>query len=228
MQILARLALITLFFLLVSMAKVRAQESTGLFPFDGISVFGNFEVVLEAGEEETAKIYSSRVPEEDINIFVKKGILKIQMKTTKQFNNDQVKIVVTYKKLRRIRASAGAQIYSDEVITADYLYLKAASGGRVEMDLQVEDLEAHVKEGGTLELEGYAQSQRIGANTGGKFDGFHLEGERVYAKAGTGGTIIATATQSIDASANTGGRIEYRGNPKAKNTRNVFGEIRKI
>lgn len=228
LQILSRLALITLFFLLVSMAKVRAQESTGLFPFDGISVFGNFEVILEAGDEEKAVIYSSRVPEDDINLFVKKGTLKIQMKTTKQFNNEQVKVVVTYKKLRRVRASAGAQIFSNQIIAADYLYLKAASGGRVEMDLQVEDLEANVKEGGVLELEGYAKTQRLGASTGGQFDGYHLEGERVYARAGTGGTLIVTATQSIDASANTGGRIEYRGNPKAKNTRNVFGEIRKI
>lgn len=228
MQILARLALITLFFLLVSLAQTQAQESTGLFPFDGVSVFGNFEVILEQGDEEKATIHSYDIPEDHINIFVKRGTLKIQMKTSKQFKSEQVKVVVTYKKLRKIRASAGAEIYADQIIAADYLYLKAASGGKVEMDLQVEDLEAHVGEGGKLELEGYAKTQRIGAGTGGQFNGYHLEGERVYARAGTGGSITVTATESIDASANTGGKIEYRGNPKQKNTRNVFGEIRKI
>lgn len=228
MQILARLALITLFFLLISLAKAQAQESTGLFPFDGVSVFGNFEVVLEQGDEEKATVYSYDIPEDHINLFVKKGTLKIQMRTSKQFQDEQVKVVVTYKKLRRIRASAGAEVYSDQVISADYLYLKAASGGKVEMDLQVEDLEANAGEGGRLELEGYAKTQRVGASTGGHFNGYHLEGERVYAKAGTGGSIVVTATESIDASANTGGKIEYQGNPKQKNTRNVFGEIRKL
>ena len=114
------------------------------------------------------------------------------------------------------------------MIAADHIYVKAASGGRVELDLEVDALEANAAEGGVVELEGFAKTQRLGANTGGQFNGYHLEGERVYAKAGTGGSIVATATQSIDASANTGGKIEYRGNPKEKNTRTVFGEIRKI
>jgi len=227
-QLVSRLGLITLFLLLVSLAKTRAQSSTGLFPFDAISVFGNFEVILEAGEEETATIYAGNIPEDKINVFVKNGTLKIQMSTSKQFNNEEVKVVISYKMLRKVRATAGARIYARETIIGDQIYLKASSGGRIECDLQVEALEASVGEGGIIEVEGYAKSQRLGANTGGRFDGFRLEGERVYAKAGTGGSIVATATQSIDASANTGGKIEYRGNPKEKNTRTVFGEIRKM
>lgn len=227
-QLVSRLGLITLFLLLVSLAKTRAQSSTGLFPFDAISVFGNFEVILEAGEEEEATIYAGNVPEDKINVFVKNGTLKIQMSTSKQFNNEEVKVVISYKMLRKVRATAGARIYAREAIIGDQIYLKASSGGRIECDLQVEALEASVGEGGIIEVEGFAKSQRLGANTGGRFDGFRLEGERVYAKAGTGGSIVATATQSIDASANTGGKIEYRGNPKEKNTRTVFGEIRKM
>lgn len=227
-QLVSRLGLITLFLLLVSLAKTRAQSSTGLFPFDAISVFGNFEVILEAGEEETATIYAGNIPEDKINVFVKNGTLKIQMSTSKQFNNEEVKVVISYKMLRKVRATAGARIYAREAIIGDQIYLKASSGGRIECDLQVEALEASVGEGGVIEVEGFAKSQRLGANTGGRFDGFRLEGERVYAKAGTGGSIVATATQSIDASANTGGKIEYRGNPKEKNTRTVFGEIRKM
>lgn len=227
-QLVSRLALITLFLLLVSLVKTRAQSSTGLFPFDAVSVFGNFEVILEAGDEEKATIYAGNIPEDKVNVFVKNGTLKIQMSTSKQFNNEEVKVVISYKTLRKIRASAGARIYSREAIIGDNLLLKAASGGRIECDLQLEALEASVGEGGVIEVEGYAKAQRLGANTGGHFDGFRLEGERVYAKAGTGGSIVATATQSIDASANTGGKIEYRGNPKEKNTRTVFGEIRKM
>lgn len=227
-QMVSRLALITLFLLLVSLAKTRAQSSTGLFPFDAVSVFGNFEVILEAGEEEKATIYAGNVPEDKVNVFVKNGTLKIQMSTSKQFNNEEVKVVISYKTLRKVRATAGARIYSREAIIGDQLYMKAASGGRIECDIQVEALEASVGEGGVIEVEGFAKSQRLGANTGGRFDGFRLEGERVYAKAGTGGSIVATATQSIDASANTGGKIEYRGNPKEKNARTVFGEIRKM
>lgn len=228
MQIISRVVLITLFLLLVALAKMNAQSSRGLSPFDGISVFGNFEVVLEAGTEDKATVYAGDIDEDKINIFVKQGTLKIQMSTPNQLKHDQVKVVVTYQELRKIRAQAGARIYGKEIIQTDNIYIKAASGGRVELDLQVEALEADATEGGVVELGGFAKIQRLGANTGGQFDGYHLEGERVYAKAGTGGSIRANASESIDAAANTGGTIEYKGDPKEKNTRTVFGDIRKI
>ena len=64
-----------------------------------------------------------------------------------------------------------------------------------------------------------ANIQEAKAATGGTLSAYQLDSEKTIIKANTGGSAKVIALDSIDASANTGGSIAYKGNPKKVRTK---------
>ena len=75
-------------------------------------------------------------------------------------------------------------------------------------------LEVSVSEGGDLELEGETKWQEVKVATGGTLSAYRLKAQNSIVKANTGGSAKVVATESINARANTGGSITYKGDPK--------------
>ncbi|GJM32144.1 MAG: hypothetical protein DHS20C18_11450 [Saprospiraceae bacterium] len=216
-------------FLVAAILPSQAQDERKLAPFDAVSVTGNIEVILKKGTEEKAVIETWGIDEDDVNVFVKKDVLKLQLLKSIFDRDEKVTIRITYTNLRAIKANAGARLYSDEPITGDKLAVKATSGAVVDLDLDLNALDASVTEGGILKLAGSVNNQTVSAGTGGQYNGIDLECTRTYVRASTGGQATVVATESIDASANTGGSIEYRGNPDERSTKTLLaGEIRRL
>ena len=136
---------------------------------------------------------------------------------------------MTYTTLRGLKANAGAVVYSDEPLNGDKIDIKVTSGARVDMDIQVNALEANITEGGMLELAGTVESQNVIVGTGGQYHGLDLDCARTYVRASTGGQATVVAKESLDASANTGGTVEYSGDPDERYTKSLLaGEIRRL
>ncbi len=216
-------------FFLAAFQPASAQEERGLPDFDAVSVMGNIEVILEKGESEKAVIQTFDMPEDKLNIFVRNNTLKLQLINPSTYKGKGAKVYVTYKVLRGIKAHAGARITSEEAIQGDQLEVRGASGGQVFLQVMVNAVNASSAEGALVELEGKTESLEVTVSTGGQFEGDDLESKRAYVRANTGGTATVIATESLDASANTGGQIDYSGDPAEKQTRTLLsGEIRKI
>ena len=227
--LLYRFVLIALFFLFVLLTKTSAQVNYSLEPFDGISVTGNIEVLLQQGDSPQAELEADGIPEDKVTVRVDRGVLKLRVLDGFFYKHEEVKVVVTYTKLNAVKAYAGAFIESDGRIEAEKFVARAASGARVELELQVESIKANASEGGRLILEGETDMQDVVASTGGQYDGLDLECNRTFVRANTGGQADVVANELLDASANTGGQVEYRGNPEEKNTRIIIaGSVRKI
>jgi hypothetical protein len=224
-----RIVLAGILALFAAQAALQAQGERKLQPFDGISVTGNIEVILEKGEEEKAEIYAEGVSEDEVSVFLSRGELKIKMLNSLFSRNQSIKVHVTYRELRTIRAHAGARIGSEEVVRGDKVHVRATSGARIDLAVEVNALKGEATEGGIVELRGKTTSQDATAATGGQYLGLDLASERTYVRANTGGKASVVAFKLLDAAANTGGAIEYEGNPEEKYTRSVIaGEIRKI
>ncbi len=216
-------------YLMTALMPLQAQDVRQLSPFDAISVTGNIEVILKKGTENKAEVSTWGIDEDDVNVFVKRNVLKLQLLKNIFERDEKVTIYVTYTHLRGIKANAGAMVYSDEALTGDKLTIKVNSGAQVDMDIQFAALDANVTEGGILELAGTVESQTISAGTGGQYRGLHLECSRTHVRANTGGQATVVATESLDASANTGGSIEYSGDPDQRYTKSLLaGEIRRL
>lgn len=209
--------------------KLWAQQVRTLAPFDELSVIGNIEVVLEEGEEEKAVIYTKNIDENDVSISVKGDVLKIRLYKTVFKNNEDVKIEITYRKLRIVKGSAGAHVYNNSTLEGDKIIARAHSGAKVDLSVNVDALDGAAYEGAELKVRGKTESQEVVAATGGQYKALNLDSNRTIVKANTGGEAEVVANDKIEASANTGGRIGYKGDPNNENTRSkIAGNIYKI
>ena len=192
-------------------------------PFDEIRVSGKIDLVLESGNEDAVTFVSE---EEKVNVEVREGMLVVKRKERWKYSSykKSIKVVVTYKKLRKISADAGATVSSPEtLVTADALRLSFGSGSSCDLALDTEDVELSAGEGSVIDLEGVAQEVSAKASTGGIIEAFDLKADRVYARANTGGVVEVSAETRIEASANTGGRIDFRGHPEQRNISEELG-----
>jgi len=223
------IGLIIIFLIFVTISNLQAQRLNKLGPFDGLIVTGNIDLVLVQGESESIEISTRKIPESEVNVGIRNGVLKVSILNSVFHSEAEAEIVLTYKQLREIKATAGAEVMSEAPLNGDKIEIKAGSGAEIELQVSFNALEATASEGGQLVLSGKVSRQYAKVYTGGSYDGIDLECQDAYVKANTGGQVAIVAYQSLDATANTGGIIEYIGQPEELYTKTVLaGEIRKI
>ncbi len=214
---------------LVSGPDLYAQTSRSLDAFDEINITGNIEVMLAEGDAEAASLETENIPEDEVTIKVSQGVLKIRVYDSVFYKNEKIRVYVTYRTLRAVRGNAGARVRNQAVLESDELLVRAGSGAEVDLRVALNSLDAGASEGGRLVLEGETGRQEVTASTGGIYDGLDLECSRSYVKANTGGQADVVAREVLEASANTGGRIRYRGNPESTSFKSVLsGEVEKL
>lgn len=215
--------------LLVSLNALQAQTEYKLGYFDAISVAGNIEVHLIKGEKESAMLETYGIPEDEVNISVNRQTLRLSLLNSVFQRSKKVRITVTYTELRSVRGNAGAMITADHILQGDFLEVRAGSGAQVMLEVDANKLDAGATEGGTLQLRGQVNSQKAQAATGGLYEAFNLISKNTYARSGTGGQMQVTALEVLDAYANLGGSIEYKGEPEERYHRKfIGGEVRRV
>ncbi|MEM1322416.1 MAG: head GIN domain-containing protein [Bacteroidota bacterium] len=211
--------------LAISFSTLSAQQS--LEPFDEVYLKGNIKVYLQEGEDYQVDV--DKYDDSKLSITVDRGILKIKRKKLlnyKQYEDEPIRIDITYKRLRGIKATAGTQVRNVGTIKGDQLEVDFGSGAQGKLELDVNDLQAEASEGAQLRLRGRSESVRVKVATGAQFEAFNLDSEYAYVKANTGAQAEVTANKAIEASAHTGGQIDYKGSPdKIDISDNLGGDI---
>ncbi len=209
--------------------QATAQREYTLNPFEVLSVTGNIQVALEQGDVDRVVLETHGIPEDEITVKVDQGVLKLRVINSIWYKDETIIARVTYRKLRSINAMAGAEVYSNEVISTERLEVKAGSGANVDLAVEVTSLDAKATEGGELYLKGITDTQRASVATGGQYEGYDLKTKTTYVKASTGGVAEVNVTDYLEATANTGGSIQYGGNPAEKDTKIVLaGRIEEL
>ena len=197
---------------LILISNTASAFTKALSPFDEIILSGNVSALLVEGEEENIEIKNDG---DRLDFYVDGKSLKVKATDLVQYNKTPtVKVIITYKKLRAIKVRAGASAYTENPIVGDKLDLRFSSGASGEIEVAQNSLEVSVSEGGDLELRGAAKWQEVKVATGGTLAAYRLKAENTIVKANTGGNAKVMATESINARANTGGSITYKGDPK--------------
>lgn len=228
MKNITQVLLVIVFLILVVIGKTNAQETITPDPFDEIYVTGNIEVKLEKGEENKVELYVDGMPYDKVSVKVQRGVLRLRVLESWMYRDEIIRVYITYKDLRGIRANAGAIVESESLIEADEFIVRATSGAQIELSIEANKIEGGASEGGILELEGSADTQDMQVSTGGQYDGLLLDVNTTYIRSNTGGQAEVVAMDLLEAYANTGGSIVYKGDPKKKNVKTVIaGEVRR-
>ena len=223
-----QLLLVIIFLALVFVGKADAQRTITPEEFDGIFVTGNIEVKLQKGNEDKVELYVDGMPYDKVSVKVQRGVLKLRVLESWMYRDEIIKAYITYQNLDNIKANAGAIVESEDLLEVPTLSVKATSGARIELSVNAQSIDGGASEGGILRLEGSTEKQDIQVGTGGQYDGIYMDAKKTYVRSNTGGQAEVVALEVLEASANTGGSILYKGDPEVKNVKTVIaGEVRR-
>lgn len=215
-----KLFLITSFSLLFSFSIMAQDKVMNLSDFQELSASTSVKIDLVLSSENKAEIDIIKGDIEELKIEESGDRLKIYWKNrsgNNWGNNRQANITLYTDGIDAIDVSAGAKVFSSDVIKADDFDANVNSGGSLELELNVGELDVAVNSGGNFEAEGIAETLEVDANSGGFFGGYKLKAKHVDASADSGGAAKVFASESIKARANSGGSVKYKGEPKDKN-----------
>ena len=210
-------------------------EKRNVSGFHGIDVATGIKLILTEGSTEDVAVSASTTEYRDkIITEVKNGILKIHYETklgaiNRKNENKDLKAYVSYKTLDKLDVTTGAEVEINGVLTSSSLDLKANTGGQVKGEISIITLKVDQNTGSKITLSGKADNLEVEGDTGSKFLGEDLNTANCSATASTGARIFITVQKELNAKANTGGNIKYKGEGSIREIKtNTGGSVSKI
>ncbi|HLF46450.1 MAG TPA: head GIN domain-containing protein [Chitinophagaceae bacterium] len=211
-------------------AEKRIVES-----FHGIDVATGITLILTRGEEEEVAVSAAAAEFRDkIITRVTNGILRIHYETklgaiNKKNESKNLKAYVSYKSLNLLHVNTGAEVEIQGILTAPRLELEANTGGLVNGEVDIDNLKVSQNTGSKITLTGKTNSMEIYGDTGSKFIGESLTADTCSISVSTGAGVTITVENELNAKANTGGYIKYKGDAGIREIKtNTGGSISKI
>ena len=193
-------------------------------PFEQLKVSGNIHLRLVPSDATFLELETEDFPEL-LTVEQDKNQLLLRSKTElKQSPALMVKLHLT--SLDRLEITRGAVVQSADTLHYDVLSLKVETGGKTEITLVLDSLNARVSQGSDIILYGSTRSLQVKANTGGNFLAYELQTENAWVKASTGSQVKVNTRGLLNANASGKSFIAYKGEPAVKEfTSSLGGEI---
>ena len=215
-------------FLFIALVTVQgslsAQETVkrDLGNFTAVSVSGKIRTELYKSDTSGLFIQTNGTTPEYVITQNDGRELSIRLKTDTP-KDAEILVKIYYTGLEALTVQAQSLITSPEVISGDRMEFESRSGGKMELKLSLNSLNAEVKQGGILVFTGTTGKQDIMVNTGGTYSGYELDSGETYVRASSGGKAKVTAGKIIDATANAKGFVGYRGEPVSTTVKTSLG-----
>ena len=193
-----------------------------LEPFTEIKAFDRIKTVLIKSNEN--KIVITGEDQDDAEISIKNGLLKIKMEFENQIDGGDVTAKVYYmQSLTLIDANEGAVITSEDTFSDPDMNVAAQEGGKITLNIDTDNIYVKSTSGAAVTLKGKAKVQEAIANAGGKIHNKELLTTETKVQVFAGGSANVHATEKMAAKVKAGGSIFIYGNPKDLKRDKVFG-----
>ncbi len=213
-----------MFLLLVcAVSVVQAQDvvTKNVGDFSELKIFNKIQVTLVQSDENKVEI--TGVKRRNINVIQNNNLLKISMSLDNIWDNNNTQVVVYYKELRKIDVNEGSRVESKDVISSNSLDLRAQEGASIGANIEAEHLFVKAISGGEIEIDGEVKEQEVVVTSGGQYYGRNLKTKDTQVKISAGGSAEVYAKNYIKANTNAGGTIRIYGNPKEMDTQKLLG-----
>jgi len=184
--------------------------------FHAIKVSTGIQLVIKQGNADAVAVSASDKETRDrIKTEVVDGVLKIYVETklwgNGAFKYKNLKAYVSIRNMDTFNGASGAITTIDGTLDFKELDISLASGARLTGEVKGGDLLVSQTSGGKMYLSGQVQSLSVHTSSGGAFYGYGLAAGKCDAEASSGGKMEINITRELMAKANSGGKIEYRG-----------------
>lgn len=181
--------------------------------FDGVKASAGINVYLFQGDEEKVVVEADDNLLECIKTEVKGSTLHCYIDCNVHFSS-KMNVYVNYKKLNKLDASSGADIYGETPIKTGTIDIGVSSGADIKVEVDANDIYCDVSSGSDATIKGNGSHFRGRASSGADIKAGDLKVATCEASASSAGNIKITVTESIDANASSGGDITYYGDPQ--------------
>lgn len=202
-------------------AQEAKTEVRKLQEFDNIRVSKGINVTLVEGDKPQAEIHIENAETSDVIILQEGRNLTVKMRTMVK-KEVAVNVYVTFKTLREISTGTGGNVESEDLIEADQLVLEGGMDGSISVEVEVNKLVVNASTG-SIEVKGTADYIDVHTSTGGRFLGANLQTKEAVVKSNTGSSAQVWVIEKITATAGSGAKIEYTGDPQKVETKVTLG-----
>jgi hypothetical protein len=226
--------LLSILSLFLAFSLTAQTEEVKVKDFNVMYVFGPFKVNLVKSDAYKMTIDYDGINAEEVLIKSKEGELSIKLRNRNffDFGNDSdwkrknhrfAKVTIYYKNLMAIEARAGAIIRANETIEAKDIFLVSKMGADMKLDVKAQRLELESSMGSEVKLTGTAEVVEIKSKMGSQVDASYLQSQEVTVSSSMGSEVSVFAEKELNASADFGATITYKGNPTMKHTSRFLG-----
>jgi Putative auto-transporter adhesin, head GIN domain len=225
-----------LFFTLTSLVSCRFTTGSGniisetrtVSDFDGITVWGSFEVEVKTGPA------TSVVVEADDNIikYIKTSVsgntLKIRTEDLHNYSNVHMKIYITTPSLNNVKTSASAEVEVKDILTGNNkLSFRASSSSSISAEVNAPEIEADVSSSATITLSGKTKTFKAEASSSAEIKAFDLLSENTTANVSSSASIQVFASIGLNAKASSSGSVDYKGAAAVNKSISSSGSVEK-
>jgi Putative auto-transporter adhesin, head GIN domain len=197
------------------------QITKNVGDFNKVTSFDKIDVLLIKSDEN--KIILNGSDANEVELINKNGELKIRMPLSKSFSGDNISATVFYTNLDAVEANEESKIASEEFIESIDFMIITKEGGKVDLKLKTDKLNARASSGGIIILEGTAKNQDVVLNSGGIYKASTLESNQIIIAVNAGGKAEIKAKDLVEAKVRAGGKIIIYGKPKQINQKTFLG-----
>ncbi len=215
------------------MVDANAQKRTLSASFTAITVSNGVDLYLTQGSEESVAVSTSDEKYmERFKTEVVDGTLKIYYddKNINWSSNNKRKLTayVSFKTMEKLNVSGGSSVSITGTVSGNSLDVKCTSGSRISGQLAVKEIAVEQSSGSSVKINGTVEKIKIDVSSGAIFKSYDLATDYCDAKASSGGAIQITINKELNARANSGGGIKYKGEAVIKDVNvNSGGSVKK-
>jgi hypothetical protein len=208
--------------------KVVTEKRTTM-GYDEINVSGFFDVVLVSGTEGAISIQGEENLLRYIKVKVEGNILKIYTEKNISINTKKdIVLTVPFEKISFVSLSGSGDVISKNTIVSPTFKAKLSGSGDLTLDVRTTDFESNLSGSGDVVLTGSSDNFVSKTSGSGDVDAINLATKNANLTISGSGDMKVNCSVSLFARVSGSGDIEYKGNPKTKDTKvNGSGEISK-
>ena len=198
------------------------SENRTTASYDEIKIGGAFDVELIAGKEGGISLKGEENLLPLIIVEVEGNVLKIYPKKNINMSSTSGKaIVVTvpFESISDVSLGGSGSIIGKSIIKADRFNAKLSGSGDIVLLIDAQDVMAAISGSGDITLKGKASNYECKLSGSGDINSYELEAVNCNAAMSGSGNIRVNCTDTLTARISGSGDIEYKGNPKTKDTK---------
>ena len=190
--------------------------------YDGVKCAGSFDYILVAGTEGKITIEGEEnlleyiVTEVKDNNLIVKTENNVNLSTSR---NKTIKITIPFKDINHVSLAGSGDLWNEDKITASNFSVSLAGSGDVVVNFEATSTKASIAGSGDLTLKG--STNDLDANVAGSGDlhGFNLSSNNTDVSVAGSGDAEVLCNNNLKARVAGSGDIQYKGNPKTKDTK---------